>query len=112
MPPKASRSEEMQLAILKTVAANTKVLVVLDGTSQLFVLRRRLAFTLYHDYNADLWDSAHESPFSCIDEKTGSRILVTTRIRGILSHGEEVRSIWICLCAMRVCMLVSHCDGK
>ena len=35
-------------------------------------------------------DSAHEKAFACIDESTPSRLLVTTRIKGILTHGAEV----------------------
>ena len=29
--------------------------------------------------------------FSCLDERTASRLLVTTRIKGILSDGNEVQ---------------------
>ena len=39
---------------------------------------------------ADMWDAEHERPFSCIDPGTPSKLLCTTRIKGILREGMEV----------------------
>ena len=38
----------------------------------------------------DMWDSSHEACFACIDTDTPSRLLVTTRIKGILQEATEV----------------------
>ena len=38
----------------------------------------------------DMWDSSHEACFACIDTNTPSRLLVTTRIKGILQEATEV----------------------
>jgi hypothetical protein len=54
--------------VLKDAAAGTELLLVLD----------------------DVWDSAMEKPFNCIDPSTSSRLLVSTRIRGLLWNSTEV----------------------
>ena len=62
MPKKAKDSVEMQLAALKKAAKSKRVLLVLDDT----------------------WSSEHEKPFACVDtEATSSKILLTTRIKGM-----------------------------
>jgi hypothetical protein len=38
----------------------------------------------------DVWISAHEKALNCIDEKTNSRLLVTSRIRGLVQGSSEV----------------------
>jgi len=38
----------------------------------------------------DVWDAAHEKALNCIDEKTTSRLLVTSRIRGLVQGSSEV----------------------
>ena len=38
----------------------------------------------------DVWDARHERPLNCIDPETSSRLLVTTRIRGLLKNSAEV----------------------
>ena len=38
----------------------------------------------------DVWDPKHEKPLNCIDPDNASRLLVTTRIRGLLKHASEV----------------------
>jgi hypothetical protein len=38
----------------------------------------------------DVWDSAHERCFACIDTETASRLLITTRIKGILQGATQV----------------------
>ena len=38
----------------------------------------------------DVWDSAHERLLNCIDVKTMSKVLVTTRVRGLLEDCEEI----------------------
>ena len=37
-----------------------------------------------------MWDAEHERPFSCIDPDTASKLLCTTRIKGIMPKGVEV----------------------
>ena len=37
-----------------------------------------------------MWDAEHERPFSCIDPGTASKLLCTTRIKGIMPKGLEV----------------------
>ena len=37
-----------------------------------------------------MWDSSHERSFACIDTQTASRLLVTTRIKGIILEATEV----------------------
>ena len=37
-----------------------------------------------------MWDAEHERPFSCIDPDTASKLLCTTRIKGIMPKGLEV----------------------
>ena len=38
----------------------------------------------------DVWDPKHEKPLNCIDPDNSSRILVTTRIRGLLKNATEI----------------------
>ena len=38
----------------------------------------------------DIWDSQDELGFACIDIDTASRLIVTTRIKGILQEATEV----------------------
>ena len=38
----------------------------------------------------DVWDAKHEKALNCIDEKTKSRLLVTSRIRGLVQGSSEV----------------------
>ena len=68
MPKAGAESVESGVVELRKVAAKRTVLIVCD----------------------DMWDSVHEKAFACIDDTTPSKILVTTRIKGILSHGTEV----------------------
>ena len=37
-----------------------------------------------------MWASEHESAFACIDTDTASRLLVTSRIKGLLPQATEV----------------------
>ena len=39
---------------------------------------------------ADMWSREHAEPFDCIDGGRDSKLLVTTRIKGILDQGTEV----------------------
>ena len=66
--PEDATNEKQQADILTKVARTRTILVILD----------------------DMWDSSHERPFLCIDTTTRSKLLVTTRIRGILRQGTEV----------------------
>ena len=48
-------------------------------------------FPLHGQSTDDMWDSTHERAFACIDTtNTASRLLVTTRIKGVLSQATEV----------------------
>jgi hypothetical protein len=38
----------------------------------------------------DVWDAKHEKALNCIDEETKSRLLVTSRIRGLVKGSSEV----------------------
>ena len=38
----------------------------------------------------DVWEPQHEKPLNCIDPDSASRLLVTTRIRGLLKNSAEV----------------------
>jgi hypothetical protein len=38
----------------------------------------------------DVWDAKHEKALNCIDEETKSRLLVTSRIRGLVQGSSEV----------------------
>jgi hypothetical protein len=68
MPKKSSRNEQMQLAALQQAALGKCALVCID----------------------DIWASEHVAPFSCIDSATSSRLLLTTRIKGLMSKSSEV----------------------
>ena len=41
----------------------------------------------------DLWNQQHFRFFDIIDKSTGSKILISTRISGLVKSGVEVRSI-------------------
>jgi hypothetical protein len=68
MPTKDSPTPESQLAELKTKCEGKHWLVVLD----------------------DVWDKAHEMLLNCVDSDSPSKVLVTTRIRGLLKGCDEV----------------------
>ena len=53
---------------LKAAAKGMKILLILD----------------------DVWDAKHEKPLNIIDQDTASKLLVTTRIRGIVKGAAEV----------------------
>ena len=57
-----------QLSILKAACIGKNWLVVLD----------------------DVWDKEHEKTLNCIDSDSTSKLLVTTRIRGLIQGCEEV----------------------
>ena len=48
-----------------------------------FIHKHALAFT-------DMWDSQHLKAFDCIDTKTSSKLLATTRIKGVMEKAAEV----------------------
>ena len=62
------KSDADAFTALRDAAKSSKVLLVLD----------------------DVWDPKHEKPLNCIDPNTASRLLVTTRIRGLLKISTEV----------------------
>lgn len=49
-----------------------------------------LAVTTFFFVLLDMWDSPHEACFACIDMSTPPKLLVTTRIKGILQEATEV----------------------
>ena len=65
--PENIRSPELVATTLRN-AAKEKVLLVCD----------------------DIWDPKHEKLLNCVDIDNGSRLLVTTRIRGLLKNSSEV----------------------
>ena len=85
MPEKAKESVEASVAELRKVASKRLILVILDDTTV-------AVFLSFHARNcfADMWDIKHEHPFSCIDPATASKLLCTTRIKGIMPKGVEV----------------------
>ena len=66
--PEAARTDREVMAALQNATKGSKVLLVLD----------------------DVWDASHERALNCIDPETDSRLLVTTRIRGLLNNSAEV----------------------
>ena len=68
MPLKDNATPESQLIDLQTACAGKCWLVVLD----------------------DVWDPQHEKMLNCVDPASSSKLLVTTRIRGLLKTCDEV----------------------
>jgi len=66
--PDSVKSDGEVLAALGNAAEHSKVLLVLD----------------------DVWDPKHEKPLNCINSDNASRLLVTTRIRGLLKNTAKV----------------------
>ena len=62
------KDERDALDAIRDAAKDKKVLLVLD----------------------DVWNPSHEKPLNCIDPNGASRLLVTTRIRGLLKNSQEV----------------------
>ena len=69
LPDNITSEREVMLA-LQQAAKGVKLLLVLD----------------------DVWDPSDERPLNVIDPDTQSRILVTTRIRGLLKNAAEVNA--------------------
>lgn len=67
MPTRATTSVDAQLRELAQICESRVVCIVLD----------------------DMWDCKHEQPFDCMDMETSSKLLVTTRIKGIIAEAEE-----------------------
>ena len=68
MEAKPGVSLEKQLQTLKESCAGKRCLLVLD----------------------DVWDISHEKLLNCIDDSTTSKLVVTTRIRGLLKGCDEM----------------------
>jgi hypothetical protein len=88
MPTKLSTSIEKQTGALMKAATGKVLLVVLDGKlisfmRMIVIHNQALTFT-------DMWDSQHLKSFECIDLKTSSKLLVTTRIKGVMEKAAEV----------------------
>ena len=67
--PDSAKTAELVMKALRTAARDQNVLLVLD----------------------DVWDPKHEKPLNVIDsDNAASRLLVTTRIRGLLKNASEV----------------------
>lgn len=66
--PDAASAPALVMSALRDAAKGFRVLLVLD----------------------DIWDPCHEKPLNCIYADNGSRLLVTTRIRGLLKNSSEV----------------------
>ena len=89
MPKAGSKSIASGTTELQKIASHRTVLIVCD----------------------DLWDSAHEKAFACLDESTPSRLLVTTRIKGILAKGVEGQECiyvnWMLACWYSLAFVIS-----
>ena len=66
--PATATSPGLVLKALADGARRSKILLVLD----------------------DVWEARHEKSLNCIDNNTSSKLLITTRIRGILNNASEV----------------------
>ena len=66
--PESATSDALRIKAMKDAAMSKTVLLVLD----------------------DVWDPIHEKALNCIDTENDSRLLVTTRIRGLLKNSAEV----------------------
>ena len=66
--PEQAKEQDERLQALKDAAAGTKVLLVLD----------------------DVWDSSMEKLLNCIDLEAGSCLLVTTRVRKLLTKSTDI----------------------
>ena len=66
--PEESKTQTEVLQVLRKAAEGVNMLLVLD----------------------DVWESKHEKPFTCLDPDNSSRLLVTTRIRGLMQNSTEV----------------------
>ena len=66
--PEEAKDERDALVALREAAKGKVVLLVLD----------------------DVWNPSHEKPLNCIDTATSSRLLVTTRIRGLMKNAQEI----------------------
>ena len=62
--PATATSPGLVLKALADGARRSKILLVLD----------------------DVWDARHEKSLNCIDNNTSSKLLITTRIRGLTTH--------------------------
>ena len=60
----------------------------------------------------DVWDPQHEKPLNCIDaDNESSRLLVTTRIRGLLKNADEVElSVLASSAAFTLLLSSAHVD--
>ena len=68
MPVKDNATPESQLLDLQAICAGKRWLLVLD----------------------DVWDPQHAKLLNCVDSSSPSKLLVTTRIRGLLQGCDEV----------------------
>ena len=66
--PESVKQDDEAFKAIRDAAKGCKLLLVLD----------------------DVWDPKHEKPLNCIDLDNMSRLLVTTRIRGLLKNTTEV----------------------
>ena len=67
--PDSVKREDEAVKALRDAAKDCNLLLVLD----------------------DMWDPKHEKPLNCIDvDNASSRLLVTTRIRGLIKNSAEV----------------------
>ena len=62
------KTDDDAFTAVRNAAKGSKVLLVLD----------------------DVWDPKHEKPLNCIDLDNSSKLLVTTRVRGLLKNAAEV----------------------
>ena len=66
--PESANTPALVMAALRSAAKDSSLLLVLD----------------------DVWEPKHEKALNCIDQDNSSRLLVTTRVRGLLKNAAEV----------------------
>ena len=83
--PSRAKTVGAQVVELKKLCLKRTLIIILDDIckSKKYLAYRRSNFLT-------LGDSTHELSFACIDLTTPSRLLVTTRIKGIIQEATEV----------------------
>jgi hypothetical protein len=87
--PQNADSVQSQLTELARLCVGRVVLICLDDMVR-FLFLDLGTYSLTTLLCCHQWDSSHEQCFACIDTKTASRLLVTTRIKGMLQDATEV----------------------
>jgi hypothetical protein len=87
MPKKSEGSLPGQHAALTDALSGKTMLLAIDGRDDLF---NKLNFDWRH-FLADCWDVEHCKYIDVVDPSAGSKILVSSRISGLLSGSTEIK---------------------